>query len=222
MIKFGNKISNFEIKSEIAHVNFKYVSFQAFKCYCIMELLSHCHRERHVSLQHGSPKQIPYWKAKQIRYLNLYRAEFSGSSPLHLLELFDPMQLVHSLDQKSPFKTKPKENGKCKAGNGWKEEDKAIKINASGCSLWLIKSPRCLISGTYKKGYITLYLFCFLNAFLKHILFVISIGKLLDWLNPMATFTKFKNSNKKPVQDSSLCPGSTIWPVSIPLMLFPI
>lgn len=168
MIKFGNKTSNFEIKSEIAHVNFKYVSFQAFKCYWIVELLSHCHRERHVSLQHGSPKQTTYWEVKQIRYLNLSRAEFSGSSPLHLLELVDPMQLVHSLDQKSPFKTKLKENGKCKAGNVWKEEDKDIKIN------------------------------------------------------PMVTFTKFKNSNKKPVQDSSLCPGSTLWPVSIPLMLFPI
>lgn len=36
LIKFGNKISNFEIKSEIADVDFKNASIQAFKCYCMM------------------------------------------------------------------------------------------------------------------------------------------------------------------------------------------
>lgn len=88
LIKFGNKISNFEIKSEIAHANFKYASIQAFNCYCMMELLSPFHRERLLLFSMGAQSRPQIEKSNRLgRYLDLSGTEFSGSSPLHLLEL---------------------------------------------------------------------------------------------------------------------------------------
>lgn len=136
-------MSNFETKSEIAHVNFKYASIQAFKCYCMMGLLSPCHRDRLFIFSMGAQSRPLIEKSNRLgRYLDLSRIFWVSWS------WCDPMELVHSwsqkledrkvvppLGQRSQFKTKPKQNGKCKAGNGWKQEDKAIKISASGCSL---------------------------------------------------------------------------------------
>lgn len=79
-------------------------------------------------------------------------------------------------------------------------------------SLWLLEENR-IHQGIYHS------VSFFLNAFPKHFLFVVAVDKLLDWLNPMVTFTKFKNSNRKTVQDSSLCLAGTIRPIFIPLML---
>lgn len=108
-------------------------------------------------------------------------------------------RLCFPLGRRSQIKTKPKENGKCKAGIGWKQENKAIKINylVAVCDS-LNPLGLCWKATGYTKGYIILYLSCFLNAFPKYFPFVIAIEKLLDWLNPMVAFNKLKTSNKKP------------------------